>query len=1236
MSYGTGDLSMLELFRIEAQAQSTALDTGLQSLVGAGGDPAAADGQLETLLRAAHSVKGAATLVRLPHVIDLALGVEALVVAMQQRRLTAAMVAQPLGATIDFLQRVSQQDAAAIPAWISERLDESRKLATAMMALISMPTRSATSSGSTSSSGSGRNLVAPAAPGASAPTAGDDPMIELFRAEVESQLEALNTGLLQLEKGDTGGELLETLMRAAHSIKGAARLVELDPAVALAHALEDVFSGFQQGAIRPSQALVDALLEGLDVFARIGRVTSSTLAEWLNDQQQNIDELQQRIVQVANGHAPAGAPVAPAHPGTPTSRPFDAGMLGVFRAEVEAQTEALNDGLLRIEKHLEKGTAPPDVFNRLMSAMHTIKGAARLVRLDRFVTLTHRTEDALGVLKAGTNAFPRESIDTLLAVVDLIVQFTGVHGADAAAAWLADHTHDFDRVMGELDEIAGSTGLTTVAPLPAFATDAGDDAPALVIDASMFDLARGEMKANLDVLTSARDLDSLRASAFEPLVRAMHSMKGTLRILGIEPLSAVATSLEEQLRRVYEGKQPMTPALRECLRAALRHFDTLRGLEPDDVSAWIAPRRAGFDELAAAIMRPFAAAPATLAAASSDGSTGSSQTGTRGATESSDRRTGTDMGWGRRGGDKVRERYLRVTSEHLDHLMALSGESLVEARRLTAFNDQMIRFKQRQQQLFAIVHDLLGQLGQQKGLSEHVEDGLKRSRRLLNECRDSMNNRIAEIDMFAQRQTGIADRFHREVMDSRMRPFSDGTRGFPRMVRDVARQLGKQVQLEIDGEGALVDREILEKIEAPINHMLRNAVDHGIEPPEVRQRAGKPATGRIRLIARHSAGMLQIVVADDGRGVDLNWLRDQVVSRGLTSREIATDLDEQELLEFLFLPNFSTTHTVTDISGRGVGLNVVQDVVRELGGRLRCRTSPGEGLEIEMLLPISVSVLHALLVEIGGEPYAFPLSRIDRTLRVPQGEVQELEGRQYVTVADKHLGLVAGAQVLELGRTPSTSDHLSVVVIGDQHKSFGVIVDRLVGQHELVVQAIDTRLGKVKDVSAAALLDNGAPALILDIEDLLRSIEMLISRERLDHVTREATSADGRKRMRILVVDDSITVREVQRKLLTAAGYEVEVAVDGMDGWNAVRTHDYDMVISDIDMPRMNGIEFVRHIKNHPVLKALPVLIVSYKDREEDRQAGLEAGADYYLTKSSFQDETLIEAVYDLIGAPGS
>ena len=347
---------------------------------------------------------------------------------------------------------------------------------------------------------------------------------------------------------------------------------------------------------------------------------------------------------------------------------------------------------------------------------------------------------------------------------------------------------------------------------------------------------------------------------------------------------------------------------------------------------------------------------------------------------------------------------------------------------------------------------------------------------------------------------------------------------------------------------------------------------------------------------------------------------------------MADELTDSEITDFLFLPGFSTSQKVTEISGRGVGLDVVQNMIQEVGGVVRVDSKFGEGTTFTLQLPITLSVIRTLIMEVSGEPYAIPLTRIDYAIKIRIDKVGSIEGKQFFEYDKEKIGIIKASQIIGKPEKQSEHKYLNVVVVSDRVNKYGLIVDKFLGERDLVVHRLDHRLGKVKDISAASILEDGEPVLIFDIEDLVKSIEDILSGKALSKVKGISKSKDEIHKKRILVVDDSITVREVEKKLLETHGYEVQVAVNGMDGWNAVRSAHFDLIISDIDMPRMNGFELVTLIRKNEKTHDIPIIIVSYKDREEDKLKGMEAGANYYLTKSSFHDDTFIEAVHDLIG----
>ncbi|NWC44675.1 hybrid sensor histidine kinase/response regulator [Pseudomonas edaphica] len=749
-------------------------------------------------------------------------------------------------------------------------------------------------------------------------------------------------------------------------------------------------------------------------------------------------------------------------------------------------------------------------------------------------------------------------------------------------------------------------------------------------DASLLELFSLEADAQTQVLSAgllALERNPTQADQLEACMRAAHSLKGAARIVGVDAGVSVAHVMEDCLVSAQENRLYLQP---EHIDALLQGTDLLmriatpgNNVGPADIQGYVALMERLLDPsqpIVNATPAPAAPEPAPVIEALPPEPEPEPVPP-----------VSTDLPRPNKRLTEGGERVLRVTAQRLNSLLDLSSKSLVETQRLKPYLVSLQRLKRIQSNSARALDTLDGQL-KTMNLSLEAQEALADTRRLLSEAQALLADKTAELDEFGWQAGQRAQVLYDTALACRMRPFADVLAGQVRMVRDLGRSLGKQVRLEIEGEKTQVDRDVLEKLEAPLTHLLRNAVDHGIEMPEQRVLAGKPAEGLIRLRASHQAGLLVLELSDDGNGVDLERLRGTIVDRHLSPLETALRLSEEELLTFLFLPGFSLRDKVTEVSGRGVGLDAVQHMVRQLRGAVVLEQTAGQGSRFHLEVPLTLSVVRSLVVEVGEEAYAFPLAHIERMCDLAPNDIVQLEGRQHFWHEGRHVGLVAASQLLQRPPGQSNDETLKVVVIRERDAVYGIAVERFIGERTLVVLPLDDRLGKVQDISAGALLDDGSVVLIVDVEDMLRSVDKLLNTGRLERIARRSQQATEAPRKRVLVVDDSLTVRELQRKLLLNRGYEVAVAVDGMDGWNALRSEDFDLLITDIDMPRMDGIELVTLLRRDSRLQSLPVMVVSYKDREEDRRRGLDAGADYYLAKASFHDDALLDAVMELIG----
>lgn len=736
-------------------------------------------------------------------------------------------------------------------------------------------------------------------------------------------------------------------------------------------------------------------------------------------------------------------------------------------------------------------------------------------------------------------------------------------------------------------------------------------------DSKMLNLFKGEIEDQIKILTEGlltyqRSKDNLKL--LEPLMRAAHSIKGAAKVFSFDPIVQLTHAIEDCFVAAEKGRVVLDDDRLEVLFKSLDLLALLVSLPTDAIVPKLLEIQSNLTLLKDSI-KQFNAESTTKAEIKPL----SSQLLTLEPSK--------EISYG------PSERILRMTAQNLNRLMGLAAESMVETRWLRPFCDSLLRFKQAYNKMFTQLD------GIKNSLENHLREDVAQSHlisleHILHESQNELSERVADLEMFITRHSNLTDRLYTEVIESRMRPFADAVNIFPRMVWETARQLKKKARLEIYGKSILIDREILEKLEIPLGHLLRNAIDHGIGYPDERVTVGKLPEGVIKLEASQQAGMLKIQVIDDGKGINTIALRKKIVEEKLITEENASKISEQELLQFLFLPGISTASEVTELSGRGIGLNIVQNMLQEISGSIHIENRPGQGVSFILQLPLTLSVIRALIIRVDQCVFAFPLARIEQAVHVARHEIEKVENREYFMYLGSNVGLIPAFQLLNLKQSAITSSIIPVVILRYQSDYYGIVVDEFLNEKELVLQDIESHMGKIPCISAGSVMENGDPVLIVDVEDILEVINKQLGSGQLYKLQYDEEPPKSIRKKRVLIVDDSISVREVECRLLRNRGYMVDTAVNGVDAWNAVRLEPYDLVVTDVDMPRMNGIDLIRAIKKDARLKNTPVMIVSYKEGESDRILGLEAGANYYLSKSTFGDEMLIQAVEDLIGGP--
>jgi two-component system chemotaxis sensor kinase CheA len=533
-------------------------------------------------------------------------------------------------------------------------------------------------------------------------------------------------------------------------------------------------------------------------------------------------------------------------------------------------------------------------------------------------------------------------------------------------------------------------------------------------------------------------------------------------------------------------------------------------------------------------------------------------------------------------------------------------------------------------------------------------DALTQANSLITELEQSLGQHARQSTEDYTRLSVVTDRLHDQIRRTRMLPLATLFNPLRLQLREIVRAAGKQVDLELDDGGAEADRQVLERLREVLLHLLRNAVDHGIESPEQRTAHGKSPTGHITLRAVVSGDYLTITIEDDGAGLELDEIRRKAIGGGLLSDADITRVTEAELIDLIFLPGFSTRQIVSKMSGRGVGLDIVRSQVERMHGRVTVQSFPGAGCAFTISVPLSLTSSHGLLLRVAHDTYMVPLDSIQRIVAVAPGEVQVLEGRTCLTLDHRPVALVHLADIVgkterpavkeerrpggERGRGPlvngrlATSSWSLALILGSGERQVACMVDAVLGEQELVIYRLPAPLQRIRFIAGATILADGSVVPILDVVDVVRAA--IGVRQAMSFSATEV--AQQERRNTILVVDDSITTRTLEKNILEAAGYEVKLATDGVEALDMLRQlvendGGCDLLLSDIDMPRLNGFDLTSQVRNDASFKHLPIVLVTSLDSPADRERGIAAGADAYIVKRAFDQQNLLETIEQLI-----
>ena len=676
--------------------------------------------------------------------------------------------------------------------------------------------------------------------------------------------------------------------------------------------------------------------------------------------------------------------------------------------------------------------------------------------------------------------------------------------------------------------------------------------------------------------------------------RAAHSLKGAARAVSLTVIEQLAHAMEHVLQTARDTGQPLDADTCDVLYDVL---DAIRDLL-DGGERNLRSVQARLDSIGAGDLLELPDPPEEEA---------TEEEATEGAQQQDEAPTSTA------------EETIRVAVSKLDNLMVQTGELLVAKisaeQQLADTRDvhrQLARWPRMWNEIKSLLPRINGEAGQQlsEALTRHHEQ-MQTIMDAFEVLEQSTSREVLRLDM-------VSSNLQDEVRRVRMVPFQNIALMLERAVRDVAHSEEKQVDFELVGSDVELDRKVLETLKDPLMHVVRNAVSHGIETPAERAAAGKPERGHLTLTVQQRGREVRIVVRDDGKGFDLDALRMASQRRGGPVLDDSASVEE--ILALALHPGMSTADEVTSVAGRGVGLDVVNKQLQAIQGMIAIENNPGQGASIEMVVPTSLILTRGLLVQVGQEQYVLPLLSVEKIIE-PEA-ITTVGGKQMLTVDGGSLPLVSLAAVLDRPIGPSAKP--LAVVIGVAEQRLALLVDDVLTEQELTVKPLSDPLRRVRNVTGAALLGNGQPVVILNPADLLNSAQGIDTHFTLpDEEETEDTGPDAH----ILVVDDSITTRTLEKNILESAGYRVTIAVDGLEAFEQLEGHDIDLVISDVQMPNVDGIELTRQIREHETYGDVPIILVTSLEDRGDREKGLHAGADAYMVKRGFDQAQLLTTI---------
>jgi len=891
----------------------------------------------------------------------------------------------------------------------------------------------------------------------------------------------------------------------------------------------------------------------------------------------------------------------------------------IFKLECDEHIQKLNSGILTLEEN-------PDnvgLIGEILRDAHSLKGAARMIDFKSIEDISHNLETILGKIKKGEIKLSTEIANLIFNSLENISEIVKIISQGGR-----EDEVDISSLIEQLKKASKGEPFSK----PSAKKNKPDETPNLYplsedgIDMNLFMEETTDSYQNLinSLIKIEKSPDNKKA--IETAYNQIHALKGSARMIKHSKMDSLSLAMEQILSGAMDKKIVITPSLISTLLSGadfIKIFIHQIGSKMNPPYNWqnsdeVLPKdidQNTFRELIDIInsVNPYL-------------STDRQQT-----TETSPKIPNIKKGHKPNDGASAiqSKNTVRVASEKLDRLMEEAGELLImklKAQQRVIHVQSIINECNLTNQSFKKNKRVIRhQAKLQNDKTSEVTE-----KRILTEFEKKISNLSDRLDSFYKTLSNdshqlslIIEKLQDDIRKTRLLPFHTIMSAFPKMVRDISVNENKKIKFEFSGGDIELDKFILEEIKSPLMHMLRNSIDHGIEPTEDRIKFGKTEEGNIKILLSQKGNNVIIEINDDGSGINIEQLKSSAVKKGLYTEKEMQQMKERQILNIIFQPGFSTSKIITDISGRGIGMDVVKATIERLNGTIDIETSKNTGTRFILTIPLTLSITHAIKFFVNNEIYYIPINMIERIIIVDEKNLSTIERGLAIHYNGSIIPYVRMQQILEIPVSESKESERFAIILKTGNTMAAFAIDKFLGEEDITIKGLGNYMKRVRNISGITIMSDGNIAPILNVPDMINAIQL----RGIASTKRKIESPDVEKHLSILVIDDSIMTRTLEKNILESYGYDVVTAIDGQDAILKLHEKNFDVIVSDVQMPNMDGLELTEKIKQDNRYSKIPVILVTAMESDEDKKRGMQVGADAYIVKSSFDQSNLLTTI---------